>query len=240
MEQVLALPPTDTSNDAFVREVDEEYRRAQIVGIWKNYGAIIIGGIVVALLVVGGIIFYRSLTDGAAGSQGRRLDQAMREVAEKQEASAAPELRKLATDSNPGYTAMARFAEAELLFAKKDVKGAAARYAEISSDTSLPQPYRDRAVVQQTMIEYDTMKPEAVIDRLKSLAVPESSWFGSAGEMVAAAYLKLGKRDQAAKLYGQLVQSTGFVPDNIRERAREMAGSLGVDATKPTEEKKAQ
>jgi hypothetical protein len=240
MEQVLALPPSDKTNDAFVREVDEEFRRSQIVGLWTKYGKMFIGAVVVGLVVLGGVIYFRSLSDRNAGAQGRQFDDAMRSVSEKQEAKATPELRKLATSGNPGYSAMARFAEAELLFAKKDVKGAAARYAEIAADASLPQPYRDRATVQQTMAEFDTMKPDAVIARLRTLAVPESSWFGSAGEMVAAAYLKMGRREAAAKLYGQIGQSTGAMPDSIRQRAVLMAGALGVDASKPSEEKKTQ
>jgi len=240
MEQVLALPPTDTANDAFVREVDEEYRRDQVLGIWQNYGKWIIGAVVAGLVVLAGVLYFQGLTERAAGSQGRQFDTALRDMVENRPAQADPELRKLATDGNPGYRAMARFAEAEALYAKKDAKGAAARYGEIAGDAQLPQPYRDRAVVQQTLIEFDGLKPEVVIDRLKALAVPDSSWFGSAGEMVAAAYLKQGKRDAAAKLYGQIGQSTGFVPDSIRQRAVQMAGVLGIDASKSSEEKKAQ
>lgn len=240
MEQVLALPPSDATNDAFVREVDEEFRRDQVLGIWKNYGRWIIGAAVAALLVVAGTLYYQSLTERAAGSQGRQFDEALRDLAENRPAEADPELRKLATEGNPGYRAMARFAEAELLLAKKDAKGAATRFGEIAADAKLPQPYRDRALVQQTLIEFDSLKPEQVIDRLKGLAVPDSSWFGSAGEMVAAAYLKLGRRDAAAQLYGQIGQTTSFVPDSIRQRAVQMAGVLGVEATKASEEKKAQ
>lgn len=243
MEQVLALPPTDMTDDAnaaFVREVDEEYRLSQVLGFWKQYGKIVIGVLVVALLAVGGVLYFRHLTDSASGSQGRQFDEAMRNISERNEAKAAPEFRKLATTGNPGYSAMARFAEAELMVQKKDVKGAAARFAEIAADASLPQPYRDRATVQQTLIEFDTMKPEAVIDRLKTLAVPESPWFGSAGEMVAAAYLKMGRRDAAAKLYGQIGQSSGTIPDSIRQRAIQMAGTLGVDASQRPEDKKTQ
>ncbi|MES2444171.1 MAG: tetratricopeptide repeat protein [Pseudomonadota bacterium] len=235
----MALPPTDTTNDAFVREVDEEFRRDQLLGIWKKWGRWIIGAIVGGLLLFGGFLYVRGLSDSAAGSQGRRYDAAMRNLAENQTAQANPELRKLATDANPGYRAMARFAEAELLLAGKDAKGAAARYAEIAADAKLPQPFRDRAVVQQTLIEFDGLKPEVVIDRLKALAVTDSTWFGSAGEMVAAAYLKQGKRDLAGKLYGQIAQSKGFVPDSIRQRAVQMAGVLGVDAIDQSEEKKA-
>ena len=85
--------------------------------------------------------------------------------------------------------------------------------------------------LRQTTIEYDTLKPEVVIDRLKAIAVPTSPWFGTAGEMVAAAYLKQGKRAEAGKLYGQVAQGGDNVPETIRQRAVQLAGVLGVDAT---------
>ena len=70
-----------------------------------------------------------------------------------------------------------------------------------------------------------------MIDRLKGLAVSTSPWFGTAGEMVAAAYLKQGKRGDAGKLYGQVAQGGDNVPETIRQRAVQLAGVLGVDAT---------
>jgi len=244
MEQVLALPPTDTSNDAFVREVDEEFRRDQLVGIWQKWGRWIIGAIIAGLVIFAGVLVFQYFQQSAAGKQGDQFDAAMKDMASNQIAKAKPELRKLATEGKPGFSAMARFAEADAMLAAKDKKGAAARYGEIAGDTGLPQPFRDRALIQQTQIEFDTLKPEVVIDRLKSLAVPDSSWFGSAGELTAAAYLKQGKRPQAGKLFGQIGQSAGFVPDSIRQRAVQMAGVLGVDAinqgaTNQSEEKKA-
>jgi len=243
MEQVLALPPTvpatDTTNDAFVREVDEEFRRDQLVGIWQKWGRWIIGAIIGGLAILAGVLYLQNRDERIAGKQGEQYDAAMRDLAANQSAKAGPELRKLATEGKPGFSAVARFAEADLLIAAKDKKGAAARYAEIAADTKLPQPFRDRAVVMQTLTEFDGLKPEVVIDRLKALAVPDSNWFGSAGEMVAAAYLKQGKRDQAGKLFGQIGQSKGFVPDSIRQRAVQMAGVLGVDAIDQSEEKKA-
>jgi hypothetical protein len=245
MEQVLALPPSDTTNDAFVREVDEEFRRDQLVGIWQKWGRWIIGAIVVGLLVLAGVLYFQSRDERIAGKQGEQFDTALKDLSQNQAAKANPELRKLATDGKPGFSAMARFTEAELMLAGKDKKGAAARFGEIAGDASVPQPYRDRALVQQTLTEFDSLKPEVVIDRLKGLAVADSTWFGSAGEMVAVAYLKQGKRDQAGKLFGQIGQSAGFVPDSIRQRAVQMAGVLGVDAIdqgaiNQSEEKKAQ
>lgn len=89
------------------------------------------------------------------------------------------------------------------------------------------------------MAEYDTMKPEAVVARLGGMAVPGNAYFGSAGEMVAVAYLRMNKRDQAGRLFGQIA-SDKDVPDTLRQRAVQMAGVLGVDAVGQSEDTKTQ
>jgi hypothetical protein len=58
--------------------------------------------------------------------------------------------------------------------------------------------------------------------------VPGNAYFGSAGELVAIAYLDSGRKDLAGRLFGQLAQSDA-VPDSIRQRAVQMAGTMGVD-----------
>lgn len=80
-----------------------------------------------------------------------------------------------------------------------------------------------------TALQFDKLPPQAVIDRLKGLAVPESAWFGSAGEMAAISYLKLNKPQEAARIFALLAKDRK-VPESIRARAVQMAGSLGVDA----------
>ena len=90
-------------------------------------------------------------------------------------------------------------------------------------------PFRELALVRQTMAEFDTIKPDDVVNRLRGVAVPGNAYFGSAGELVAMAYLKQGKRDLAGKLFGQIAQDEK-VPPTLRQRAVQMAGALGVDA----------
>ena len=52
--------------------------------------------------------------------------------------------------------------------------------------------------------------------------------------------MQQGKRLEAGKIFAQIAQSKGYVPDTIRQRSVQMAGVLGVDANDKTEEKKAQ
>src|SRR3546814_7858012 len=82
---------------------------------------------------------------------------------------------------------MARFTEADILLQKNDLKGAAAKFASIAQDQSLAESFRDLALIRQTAAEYDSLKPDVVISRLRGLAVKGGPWFGSAGEMVALA-----------------------------------------------------
>ena len=225
----MALPPGIT-DEAFVREVDEEYRRDRMVSIWRSYGRWIIAAIVVALLALAAYLYMGHRANQAAGVQGEKYDAAMRLVEENQPDKAMPELDKLAKEGEEGYAALARITQGNLLLQKGDVKGAAAKFAEVAATTSYAQPYRDLALLRQTSTEFDGLKPEQVIDRLKGLAIPTSPWFGTAGEMVAASYLKQGKRAEAGKLYGQIAQGGENVPESIRQRAVTLAGVLGVDA----------
>jgi hypothetical protein len=233
----LALPPSGTTDQAFLREVDEEYRRDQAMRIFRQYGQWIVAAVVVALLALGAYLYFDHRGDRMAGKHGEDYDAALRLVDENQPDKALPALDKIAQTGTRGYSPMARIAEGNLLLQKNNARGAVAKFAEVANDASLAQPYRDYALVRQTIAEYDGMKPEAVIDRLKGLAAPQSAWFGTAGEMVAAAYLKLGRRADAGKLYGQIAQGGDNVPESIRQRAVQLAGVLGVDTDQPKENK---
>lgn len=236
----MALPPSGTTDEAFLREVDEEYRRDQLIRAGRRYGVWVAVGVVLFLVAVAGWLYYDHTQRTAAEARGEEYDAALQLAAQNQVAQATPALDKLAQGED-GYAAMARFTEGNLLFQRGDKKGAAAKFASVVTDAKLAQPFRDVALVRQTQAEFDTLKPQDVIQRLGTFANPDSPWFGSAGEMVAAAYLKSGKRAEAAKLYRQLSEAGTRVPDSIRERTAELAKTLSVapTTTAQTQEKQA-
>jgi hypothetical protein len=235
----LALPPSGTTDQAFLREVDEEYRREQLKGVWQRYGRWIVIAVAVALVALAAYLYLQHRSDRAAGTRGEQYDAALRLAEQGQADKALPELQKLQSGDS-GYAAMARIVEANLLLQRGDAKGAAARFGQVAGDASLEQPFRDFALIRQTAIEFDGLKPQVVIDRLKGLANPNSPWLGTAGEMVAAAYLKAGNRREAGRLYGQIAQGGEKVPESVRQRAVQLAGVLGVDAIDQSKELKAQ
>ena len=219
---------TPNTNDTFLREVDEELRRDQAIAVWRKWGRLIIVGVVVALVAFGGYLFWQHRKTEAAGGEGEQLQSAYDKLAAGQKDAAAKPLAELAQSSADGYRALAIFTQADLLLQKDDLKGAAAKFASVANDSGVAQPFRDLALVRQTTAEFDTLKPEAVVARLRGLAVQGNPWFGSAGELVAAAYLKQGRRDLAGAMFGRLAMDEG-VPESIRQRAVQMAGTMGVD-----------
>ncbi|MEG3125633.1 tetratricopeptide repeat protein [Sphingomonas sp. GB1N7] len=228
-------PPTD---EAFLREVDEELRRDQLTSFWTRYGRWLLGAIGLGLAVFGGVLYWHHRQTEAAGVQGEQLSAAIDDLtAQKTDAAAVP-LEKLAGSDVGGIRASAKFSQGNVLLNKNDLKGAAAKFGEIAADTSLAQPFRDLALIRQTSAEFDTLKPDVVVTRLKPLVVKGNPWFGSAGELVAAAYLQMNRKDLAGPLFAQIAKEE-TVPASIRQRAVQMAGVLGIDAVDTVEEKKA-
>ena len=54
--------------DAFLREVDEEFRRSQLMGLWQRYGRIGIAALVLALAALAAWLFWQDQKEKAAGA----------------------------------------------------------------------------------------------------------------------------------------------------------------------------
>lgn len=224
----MALTPQ--SNEAFLREVDDEVRRDDLTRFWKRYGLWAAAALLIGLAAFGAYLFAQHRGREAAGRAGEQLQTAYDALANGQFDKAAPVLAELATSDRDGYRALARFSQADVLLGQGNVKGAAAKFAEVANDASLAQPFRDLALIRQTAAEYDTLRPQVVVDRLRPLAVPGNPWLGSAGEMMAVAQLRLNQRGPAGQLFARIARDEG-VPESLRQRAVQMASLLGVDAT---------
>ena len=227
----MALTPRHDarSNEVFLREVDDELRRDQVADLWRRWGRWLIAAIVGGLALFAAWLGWRSHRETVAGREGEQLTAAYDALGSGRSAEADKGLAALTGSSREGYRVMARFSQADLqLQAHKDGQ-AAATFAAIAADGSLAKPFRDLALVRQTAAEYDRLKPQVVVERLRPLAVAGSPWLGSAGELLAGAYLKEGRRDLAATLFGQMAQGDD-VPQTLRQRAVQMASAMNAGA----------
>lgn len=232
------MATTPPKNDVFMREVDEEVRREQMMEFGRKYGVWIGVLVVLFLLVLAGGIYWRYHQQQVAGRQGEAFQAAIGDLGQGNLKQADAPLAKLATSHAAGYRAMAKFTQADIQLKNGDDKGAQATFAAIAGDTSLDKPFRDLALIRETSLQYDDLKPQQVVDRLKPLAVKGNPWFGSAGEMVGIAYMQMNRNDLAGKLFGQIAQDQ-TVPDSLRQRAVQMAALLNGAAGATNEDKAA-
>jgi hypothetical protein len=224
----LAQPP-DIS-DTFLREVDENLRRDRLRDFGKKYGNWIAVAVVLFLAASGGFIWWKQHQVEQSERQVEQLAQIYKDIGSGNLSKAPQQLDELSDSGSKAVRASALFARAALAIQQNDVKTATGTYKSIAGDSGLPKPYRNAALIRQTALEFDQLQPQEVISRLQPLAKPGEPWFGSAGEMTALAMVKQGRKQEAAQLYAAIAKDPG-VPETIRARAMQVAGSLGIDAS---------
>ncbi len=223
----MAIKPTD--GETFLREVDEELRRERVNRIVARYGWAIVAGILLVLGAIGGYIWWQGRKAEQAAAQGQTLLEALDSIDSGNRTAALPKINSLAASDVEGYRAAGLFARANAEVEAGNQAAAIATLRSIADNADFDEPYRQAALVRQTALEFDRLQPQAVIQRLGPLARPGSAWFGTAGEMVGVAHLKMRRADLAGPLFARIGRDE-TVPPSIRTRAIQMAGSLGINA----------
>jgi len=224
----LAQPPDIT--DTFVREVDENLRRDRMRELSQKYAGWMAVGVVLFLAAAGGLIYWQNHRAKQSEKQVEQVAQVFTDIGAGKFDKAPAQLDTLSKSGSRAVSATALFARAALALEQNDVKLATAKYRQIAEDDGFPKPYRDAALIRQTALEFDSMKPADVIARLQPLAKPGEPWFGSAAELTAVALLKQGKSRDAGQLFAAIARDKQ-VPESLRARSVQIASTLGVDAS---------
>lgn len=227
----MALTP-DTPNESFLREVDENLRRDRMRDFAKSYGTWLIVGVVLFLVAVGGWLYWQGRQKQQAAAQSEELSAVFTDIGAGKTDNARKRLQALENADSDVMRASALLTQAALALEANDRSTALAKYKALSGG-GMPEPYRQLGLIRSTALEFDAVKPEEVIARLEPLAKPGEPWFGSAAEMTAMAYLKQGQRQPAARLFAAIAADR-TVPATLRNRATQIAGTLGVDASAPS------
>jgi hypothetical protein len=222
----LANTPASPDN-AFLREVDEEYRRDRLLNAWRRYGRIGIALLLAGLAGLAAFLFWQDRQARAAGAAGQALIEAMNRLEVGDGARARPVLDAMTRDGPGPYAGLARMVLANDALAGGDRAKARGLYDAVASDAGQPQVLRDAALVKAVRLGFDQMAPADVIARLKPLALPGNPWFAVAGELVAVAHVKAGKPDLAKPLLIAIVRDE-TASASLRGRAAQLAVALGV------------
>jgi hypothetical protein len=215
--------------EALLREVDDAVREDQFAYLVMNYGKQIGALVVVGLAVFGAWLWWSSHQDANLARHSEEIVKGLDQLDAGNLDTADKAFAPLAEDGGKGARTVAKFVRAGIAAQRGKPADAAKLYAEIAADGGTPEPYRDLATVREVALNYDTMKPADVVARLKPLAQPGKPYFGSAGELLGAAYLDQGRKDLAGPLFAAISKDKD-VPQSLRSRSRQMAGVLGVDA----------
>lgn len=221
--------PTDSS-ETFFKEVEENLRRDRLQDFAKTYGKWLVAAVVLFLGATGGWIYWEQQRDRKVAEESEKLHATFADIAAGRQQNVPQRLQELQRSGNDVVRATAILTEAAVALEKNDRSGAIAKYRSVADNKGLPEIYRDVATIRLTALEFDTLQPNQVIARLEPLTKPGNAWYGSAGEMTAMALLKQGKKAEAARLFATIAADKQ-VPDSIRSRAVQIAGTLGVDAT---------
>ncbi|RIV85234.1 hypothetical protein D2V17_10830 [Aurantiacibacter xanthus] len=235
----MASTPTDTprspndrksaSDDVFMREVDEAVRQDEVATFVKRFGLPIGVAVVLVLAAFGGWLIWSGQQESKLEESSEQLITALDELEAGNADAANEKLAAIAAAGGKGSAGMARLLQAGIALGQNKTEEAVGLYGQVANDSSLPQEVRDLAKVRMVSANFDNMESQAVIDQLGPLATAESPWFGSAGELVAFAYLAQNKPDQAGPLLVAIAKNED-VPESLRSRTRQLAGLLGHDA----------
>lgn len=221
--------PRAAQQDVFLREVDDALRDDELRSAFQRWGKLVIAGLVVGLAALAGFLYWQQHSSQSAAEQAEKFNIALDNIEAGNAKDGDAKLAALIKDSGDGTKAAAQLMRAGIAEHEGKAAEAAKLFEAVAADSSAPQPYRDVAAIRAVAANFDAMKPEEVISRLKPLAEPGKPSFASAAELVALAYLKQGKKDLAGPLFAAISKDKES-PESLRSRARQMAGVLGVDA----------
>lgn len=218
----------DREQDMFMREVDEAVRQDEVTNFAKKYGWPLGIAFVAIMAAYGGWLFWNSSSEAAMEERSEALVQAIDELEAGNMGIADGELAFL-SGGDDGVAAAAAMLRAGIAIEQDRPEDAAALFDQVANNADLPAEIRDIAAIRSVSVMYDTLDPADIIARIGPIAVPGNPYYGSAGELVAHAYLAQGQEDQAGSLLVAISQDDN-VPSTLRGRTRQLAGMLGFDA----------
>lgn len=212
----------ERTEEALIREIDDELRQEQVQKVWARYGRYILAAAAGCVIAVAAWQVWHNHQMETRRAQGERFAEAQKLALAGNVDGAKAALRGLAGASD-GYALLARFQEAAIESRAGNADAALQIYRNVAGNKDVPALYQGLATVLAVGLELN--KPgadtKALADRLAPLAKPDSPWRHSAQELLAAIAMKGGDTAGARKYFDDLAKDPE-TPARMRQRASEM------------------
>ncbi len=210
-----------SNNDSFIDEVSEEVRRERLFHMLRRYGWI---AIVVVMVLVGAAAFWefqRAQDRAEAQAFGDRIVAAL-----ELETPQARREALLSIEAEGTRRALIAMLAADRL---EDAEQRAATRSEldaVAADESLPQIYRELAILKSVMIAQSDTAPSEIIDRLNPLTIPGAPYRLLALEQTALAHVRADETETAIETL-RTILADDQVTQGLVQRARQLIVALG-------------
>ena len=213
------------SHDSFVDEVTDAVRRDRLFAGFRKYGWI---GVLLVVLIVGGAAF-NEWQKAKASARAEGFGDAALAALENTGVDRAAALAAIPADGD-------QKALRGLLMATDptDKPGTLAALDALVADATLPQVYRDLAVLRRVAV---AGKDQPIADRrtaLQAIAIPGRAFRVLAEEQLAYLSIEAGKPDDAVTALIALVQDQEATP-GLRSRASVVITALGGTVPEPAQ-----
>lgn len=220
-------------SDEFIREVDEELQREKLGDLWKRYGGLVVGAAVAVVLATAGWVGWQRWQENRRAQEAASFAERELVARSGSPTEAAAGLLDFAQDASPGFAAVARLHAAALAGRGKDEAGALAALDAVAADASADPLLRDAARLLAASRRLEVEDPRALVASLEPLAADGAPWRHAARELLAAAQLRAGARQDAVATLHRLVEDAE-APASLRGRAAELLEALGAPRARST------
>jgi hypothetical protein len=203
----------DRRSDQFIREVDEELRRAQLKAVWDRFAPVIIGACVLVVLVTAGYRGYVWWQERQAAQAGDQYLTALDALESGNAADGESKLAAIAEQGAGAYPTLARLRLAGAKAAGGDHEAALAAYDAIAADASVEQGLRDLARIRAAMLVLDARDFAGARERAAPLDTAGNAWRHSAREILGTAAYGAGDLQQARDVFTSIQQDAETPPD---------------------------
>ncbi len=214
----------DRQSEQFIREVDEEYRRAQLKQIWDRFAPIIIGACVAVILLTAGYRGYLWWQAREAAREGDIYLTATEQL-ETDAAAARATLATIAAEASDGYALLARLRLAEAEADAGNNSAAVSAFDALSADGGLDQPVRSLARIRAALLSLDAGDVEGAKTRAEPLVEAGNPWRHLAREIIGTADYQSGDLAGAREAF-LAIQDDAEAPADLRSRSSLMVGLI--------------